>query len=89
MHANDPAIVAQYGIGLPVCRVTVNAPGVVGNSGMVNNLNSSPVIGTGFFGRSSVHENIAPKHLIQWTQLAYPSDPAEEMGDMVAAVSAL
>jgi len=89
VHANEPAIVAQYGIGLPVCRVTVNAPGVVGNSGMVNNLNSSPVIGTGFFGRSSVYENIAPKHLIQWTQLAYPSDPAEEMGDMAAAVSAL
>jgi hypothetical protein len=30
-------------------------------------------IGTGFFGRSSVGENLAPKHLVNWTRIAYPS----------------
>ncbi|MEH6579430.1 MAG: aldehyde dehydrogenase family protein [Amphritea sp.] len=89
VHANDPNAVVGYGAGLPVCRVTVNAPGVLGNSGMVNGLNASPVIGTGFFGRSSVSENIAPKHLIQWTQLAYPSDPTEVMGEIDKAVAVL
>jgi acetaldehyde dehydrogenase/alcohol dehydrogenase len=38
-------------------------------------------IGTGFFGRSSVAENLQPKHLVQWTRLAYNSDPAEAFGD--------
>ncbi len=27
--------------------------------------------GTGFFGRSSVGENIGPQHLVQWTRIAY------------------
>lgn len=89
VHADNPNVVVRYGAGLPVCRITVNAPGVLGNSGMVNGLNASPVIGTGFFGRSSIYENIAPKHLIQWTQLAYPSDPSEVMGDMSEALAEL
>jgi hypothetical protein len=38
-------------------------------------------IGTGFFGRSSVGENLHPGHLVQWTRLAYNSDPAEPFGD--------
>jgi acetaldehyde dehydrogenase/alcohol dehydrogenase len=38
-------------------------------------------IGTGFFGRSSMAENLQPKHLVQWTRLAYNSDPAETFGD--------
>ncbi len=38
-------------------------------------------IGTGFFGRSSVAENLHPGHLVQWTRLAYNHDPAEPFGD--------
>jgi acetaldehyde dehydrogenase/alcohol dehydrogenase len=38
-------------------------------------------VGTGFFGRSSLTENLQPKHLMQWTRLAYDSDPAEPFGD--------
>jgi acetaldehyde dehydrogenase / alcohol dehydrogenase len=38
-------------------------------------------IGTGFFGRSSVAENLHPSHLVQWTRLAYNRDPAEPFGD--------
>ena len=38
-------------------------------------------IGTGFFGRSSVAENLHPSHLVQWTRLAYNSDRAEPFGD--------
>ncbi len=38
-------------------------------------------IGTGFFGRSSVGENLQPKHLVNWTRLAYNADPAEVFGD--------
>ena len=38
-------------------------------------------VGTGFFGRSALTENLQPRHLIQWTRLAYDSDPAEPFGD--------
>jgi hypothetical protein len=31
-------------------------------------------IGTGFFGRSSLTENLQPRHLMQWTRLAYGVD---------------
>ena len=38
-------------------------------------------VGTGFFGGSSVAENLQPKHFVQWTRLAYNSDPAEPFGN--------
>jgi acetaldehyde dehydrogenase/alcohol dehydrogenase len=43
-------------------------------------------IGTGFFGRSSVGENLHPSHLVQWTRLAYNRDPAEAFGDFTGLV---
>jgi hypothetical protein len=36
-------------------------------------------IGTGFFGRSSLTENLQPDHFVQWTRLAYGVD--EPLGD--------
>ena len=41
---------------------------------------------TGFFGRSSVAENLHPSHLVQWTRLAYSRDPAEPFGDFAGLV---
>jgi hypothetical protein len=38
-------------------------------------------IGTGFFGRSSLGENLEPRHLINMTRVAYASDPSEVFGD--------
>jgi hypothetical protein len=43
-------------------------------------------IGTGFFGRSSVAENLHPSHLVQWTRLAYNRDPAEPFGNFTGLV---
>jgi hypothetical protein len=36
-------------------------------------------IGTGFAGRSSLGENLQPKHLVNYTRLAYNSDVREVM----------
>ena len=36
-------------------------------------------VGTGFFGRSALTENLEPQHLAQWTRLAYDAD--EPFGD--------
>ena len=87
IHSKEPYVVARWGRALPVCRIAVNAPGVLGSSGMVTNITPGAVIGTGFFGRSSISENVGPKHLIQWTHIAYNRDPVEIMGDMDAALS--
>jgi hypothetical protein len=40
----------------------------------------SMTVGTGFYGRSSLVENLEPKHFVQWTRLAYNNDPAETFG---------
>jgi acetaldehyde dehydrogenase/alcohol dehydrogenase len=53
----------------------------LGSAGLQTNLAPSMTIGTGFFGRSSVAENLHPSHLVQWTRLAYNSDRAEPFGD--------
>jgi len=56
---------------------------------MTTNLTQGSVIGTGFFGRSLVDDNVGPKQLIQWTRVAYHKEPDVEMGDMEAALKAL
>ena len=86
VHAKDPDIIAMFGTAIPVCRITVNAPGFSGSSGFYSNLPSSGVIGTGFFGRSSIDENVTAQDLIQFTRVAYNKDPAEVMGDMEGAM---
>ena len=87
IHANNNELVAAYGARLPVCRVSVNTGGVLGSSGNTTNLFASSVIGTGFFGRSSVDVNVGPAQLLQWTRVAYNKDPAEVFGDMESAAA--
>jgi hypothetical protein len=43
-------------------------------------------VGTGFFGRSSLVENLEPKHFVQWTRLAYNSEPSETFGNFSGLV---
>ena len=81
IHSTSPATIMAYGAALDVLRVAVNAGSSLGSAGIETGLAPSMTIGTGFFGRSSVGENLQPKHLVQWTRLAYNSDPAEAFGD--------
>jgi hypothetical protein len=81
IHTRDPRTILAYGAAVKVLRVTVNAPGSTGSAGLDTNLAPSMTIGTGFFGRSSLTENLQPKHLMQWTRIAYASDPSEAFGD--------
>jgi acyl-CoA reductase-like NAD-dependent aldehyde dehydrogenase len=81
IHSASPATIMAYGAALEVLRVAVNAGSSLGAAGIETGLAPSMTIGTGFFGRSSVGENLQPKHLVQWTRLAYNSDPAEVFGD--------
>ena len=80
-HSRDPRTILAFGAAVGVLRVSVNAPGSTGGSGLDTNLAPTMTVGTGFFGRSSLTENLQPKHLTQWTRLAYNADPAEPFGD--------
>ncbi len=81
IHSTDPQVIMEYGAAVEVLRVAVNVGNSLGSAGLETNLAPSMTIGTGFFGRSSVAENLHPSHLVQWTRLAYNSDPAEPFGD--------
>jgi acyl-CoA reductase-like NAD-dependent aldehyde dehydrogenase len=79
IHSRDPRTILAYGAAVNVLRVAVNAPGSTGSAGLDTHLPPSMTIGTGFFGRSSLTENLQPRHLMQWTRLAYGVD--EPLGD--------
>ncbi len=81
IHSHMPATILAYGAAVRVLRVTVNAPGSTGSAGLDTHLPLTMTVGTGFFGRSSLTESLQPEHLVQWTRVAYASDPGERFGD--------
>jgi acetaldehyde dehydrogenase / alcohol dehydrogenase len=86
IHSTDPEVIMEYGAAVEVLRVAVNVGNSLGSAGLETNLAPTMTIGTGFFGRSSVAENLHPSHLVQWTRLAYNRDPAEPFGDFTGLV---
>jgi hypothetical protein len=81
IHSRDPRTIMAYGAAVRVLRVAVNVGGSTGSAGLDTNLAPTMTIGTGFFGRSSLGENLEPRHLINMTRVAYSSDPSEVFGD--------
>ena len=79
IHSNDPHTVMEYAAAVDVLRVTVNEGGSTGSAGFGTNLAPSMTIGTGFVGRSSLSENLEPKHLVNVSRIAYSTDPSEVM----------
>jgi acyl-CoA reductase-like NAD-dependent aldehyde dehydrogenase len=74
IHSRDPRTILAYGTAVRVLRVAVNAPGSTGSAGLDTNLAPTMTVGTGFFGRSSLTENLQPQHLTQWTRVAYATE---------------
>lgn len=74
IHSNDTGAIMDYAAMVEVYRVVVNAPCSQGAAGFATNLAPTFTIGTGFFGRSSVGENVGPRHLVNWTRIAYHKD---------------
>ncbi len=81
IHSQDPQVITRYGVRVPVLRIAVNAPNSTGSAGIDTNLALSMTLGTGFAGRSSIGENLEPRHLVNWTRLAYNSDPGVTFAD--------
>jgi acetaldehyde dehydrogenase/alcohol dehydrogenase len=86
IHSTDPPTIMEFGAAVEVLRVSVNVGNSLGSSGIETHLAPSMTVGTGFFGRSSLVENLEPKHFVQWTRLAYNSDPAESFGNFSGLV---
>ncbi len=81
IHSHDPQMVLRFGAELSVLRTAVNVPCSTGASGFDTNLAPTMTIGTGFFGRSSVADNVGPQHLIQWSKIAFNKEQEIELGD--------
>ena len=79
IHSSNPELIMMFSAAVPVLRVSVNVGNSLGASGIQTHLPPTMTIGTGFAGRSSVGENLQPKHLINYTRLAYNSDVREVM----------
>jgi acetaldehyde dehydrogenase / alcohol dehydrogenase len=88
IHSRDPAAIMRYGVRVPVLRVAVNVGNSTGSSGLETNLAPSMTLGTGFVGRSSIGENLEPRHLVNWARVAYNSGadvPFDDFSGIAAA----
>jgi acyl-CoA reductase-like NAD-dependent aldehyde dehydrogenase len=84
IHSENPSVIADFAAQVPVLRVSVNVGNSTGSSGLDTNLAPSMTIGTGFVGRSSIGENLAPQHLVNWARIAYNAESGVPMGDFSA-----
>jgi acyl-CoA reductase-like NAD-dependent aldehyde dehydrogenase len=80
IHTRDPQQVMDFSTAVEAYRVVVNAPCSTGAAGFETHLPPTFTIGTGYYGRSSIGDNIGPQHLVHWTQVAYHKDSAEAFG---------
>ncbi len=79
VHSMDESVTMAFASAVECYRVVVNAPCSQGAAGIGTGLPPTYTIGTGYFGRSTVGENIGPGHLVHWTRMAYRND--EPFGD--------
>jgi acetaldehyde dehydrogenase/alcohol dehydrogenase len=81
VHSQDPRVIMRYGTRVPVLRISVNAGNSTGSAGLDTGLALSMTLGTGFAGRSSIGENLEPRHLVNWARVAYNADASVPFGD--------
>jgi acetaldehyde dehydrogenase/alcohol dehydrogenase len=79
IHSQDPRTIMDFSAAVRVLRVSVNVGNSLGGAGIETNLAPTMTIGTGFFGRSSLGENLEPKHLVNITRIAYNADASVVM----------
>ncbi len=81
VHSHDPRTIMRFAERVPVLRIAVNAGSSTGSSGLDTNLAPSMTLGTGFAGHSSIGENLEPRHLVNWTRVAYQAAGAARFHD--------
>lgn len=74
IHSRRAQTIMDFGAAVKVLRVSVNVGNSLGSAGALTHLAPTMTIGTGFYGRSSVGENLEPKHFVNWMRMAYNAD---------------
>lgn len=74
IHSDDPAAVAAYS-ALPVGRVLVNTPAIMGGMGYSTDLEPSFMLGTGTWSGSITSDNVTALHLVNIKRVAYEKRP--------------
>ena len=74
IHCKDAQTILDFAAAVESYRVVVNAPCSQGAAGFGTNLAPTFTVGTGFFGRSSIGENLGPQHLVHWTRVAFGAE---------------
>lgn len=65
IHTTDDALVKEFGLQMPACRILVNTPSSVGGLGNIyNNMAPSLTLGTGSYGGNSISHNVTDMDLI-------------------------
>ncbi len=80
IHADDGEAVARYS-ELPVGRVLVNSPAIIGGMGYSTDLEPSFMLGTGTWSGSITSDNVTALHLINIKRIAYESRPWRDVYD--------
>lgn len=81
IHSTDAETMMRYSARVAVLRVAANVGNSTGSSGLGTGLAPTMTVGTGFVGRSSLGENLQPKHLLNWARIAFNDDAAVPMPD--------
>ncbi len=80
IHCDEGSVVAKYS-ELPVGRVLVNTPAIIGGMGYSTDLEPSFMLGTGTWSGSITSDNVTALHLINIKRVAYENRPWREIYD--------
>lgn len=81
VHSNDPQIVSDFS-RIPVGRVLVNTPAIMGGMGFSTDLEPSFMLGTGTWSGSITSDNVTALHLINIKRVAYENRPWRDIYDV-------
>lgn len=84
IHSHDPQAVAAFS-RIPVGRVLVNTPGIMGGMGFSTDLEPSFMLGTGTWSGSITSDNVTALHLINIKRVAYENRPWRDIYDVYGA----
>ncbi|MCD2256067.1 aldehyde dehydrogenase family protein [Agrilactobacillus fermenti] len=88
LHTKDQAIIDEFGVKMPACRILINTPGSLGGiGGLFNKLTPSLTLGTGSYGKNSISHNLTDRDLLNIKTISkatrHPLDLIAELRDLV------
>lgn len=75
IHAEDDAVILEFGLRKPAFRICVNTSTSHGSIGLTTGLDPALTLGCGGLGGNITSDNITPRHLLNIKRLAYELRP--------------